>query len=299
MTVLETTPRTFPPLLTVPAERCQSSSAGADEQDRDLSGPEDWLARALATGDVQLAESVVLLLWRREGLPAVHEALARCLRRAQREVAGEHLEAITTRRTATTARALLECLPPVTPPHRDRGRVVLATPAGDRRLLDLTVLAHQVQQAGFRTLVVDDLPLPDLAAIAARPDTLAVVLRAHLPWSSAGAERAVTALRRMTPHPLLAVCGPGTPVASRGHWIRTTDAEDLVRALRCHSLALSPRESAVLRAVASGRTNHEIAHELGIATGTVRSHLGRAFAKTGTSHRTAAATQAQRQGWLN
>jgi DNA-binding NarL/FixJ family response regulator len=52
--------------------------------------------------------------------------------------------------------------------------------------------------------------------------------------------------------------------------------------------ALTSREREVLRVVALGHTNVEVAASLSIAAGTVRKHLEHAYAKLGVSTRTAA-----------
>lgn len=53
--------------------------------------------------------------------------------------------------------------------------------------------------------------------------------------------------------------------------------------------ALSAREEQVLRLIASGRANKEIARELGIAERTVKVHVGHAFTRIGVRDRTSAA----------
>jgi RNA polymerase sigma factor (sigma-70 family) len=52
---------------------------------------------------------------------------------------------------------------------------------------------------------------------------------------------------------------------------------------------LTPREQEVLRRVAGGKSNKEIARELGISVKTVESHIGRLLAKLGVASRTEAA----------
>jgi DNA-binding CsgD family transcriptional regulator/pimeloyl-ACP methyl ester carboxylesterase len=59
---------------------------------------------------------------------------------------------------------------------------------------------------------------------------------------------------------------------------------------------LSPREIEVLRLVADGRTNREIAEALVISERTVINHLSNIFTKTGAENRAGAATHALRHG---
>ncbi|HWV47939.1 MAG TPA: response regulator transcription factor, partial [Microbacterium sp.] len=61
---------------------------------------------------------------------------------------------------------------------------------------------------------------------------------------------------------------------------------------------LSPRELEVLRLVAAGRSNPEIARELYIGEATVKTHLLHVFEKLGVSDRTRAVTLALELGIL-
>ena len=61
---------------------------------------------------------------------------------------------------------------------------------------------------------------------------------------------------------------------------------------------LTPRESDVLRAVARGLSNKEIARELDLAEVTIKLHLSAIFRKMGVRSRTEAAMQASRAGFL-
>jgi len=61
---------------------------------------------------------------------------------------------------------------------------------------------------------------------------------------------------------------------------------------------LTPRESDVLRAVARGLSNKEIARELDLAEVTIKLHLSAIFRKMGVRSRTEAAMQASKGGFL-
>ena len=59
---------------------------------------------------------------------------------------------------------------------------------------------------------------------------------------------------------------------------------------------LTQREVEVLRLIAAGKSNQDIADELVISVNTVFRHVSNIFSKTGASNRTEAATYATRQG---
>ena len=56
--------------------------------------------------------------------------------------------------------------------------------------------------------------------------------------------------------------------------------------------ALSDKELEILRLLAAGHTNSQIARRLGISEGTVRTHLENIYDKLGVSSRTAAVIRA-------
>ncbi len=59
---------------------------------------------------------------------------------------------------------------------------------------------------------------------------------------------------------------------------------------------LTEREVEVLRLIAAGKTNLEIAEELVIAEGTARRHVANIYEKIGAANRVEAATYAAREG---
>jgi DNA-binding NarL/FixJ family response regulator len=78
-------------------------------------------------------------------------------------------------------------------------------------------------------------------------------------------------------------------------------AATLVQRLRTDATAprrLSPRELEVLRRVAGGHSNPDIARSLFIGEATVKTHLAHVFEKLGVSDRTRAVTRAMELGLL-
>lgn len=108
--------------------------------------------------------------------------------------------------------------------------------------------------------------------------------------------RAITAVQRgeAVLHPAVAarvvehVAGSGAPAAPALTEAAQAAAEG----------PLSDRERDVLRSLAEGHSNKEIAASLYIAESTVKTHLSNLFAKLGVSDRTEAVTAAIRRGWL-
>ena len=101
---------------------------------------------------------------------------------------------------------------------------------------------------------------------------------------------------------LFALRGPGRDFTDRDR--------DLLTLLRPHLLhsyreaerrrhpcvRLTPRQSELMRLVAQGHTNTQIARRLGISEGTVRTHLEHVFARLGVTNRTSAASAASAAG---
>jgi len=65
---------------------------------------------------------------------------------------------------------------------------------------------------------------------------------------------------------------------------------------RAHRTDLTARELEVLRLIAAGRSNREIARELGVAEKTVKTHVSNVLSKLGVSDRTQAALYAVQHG---
>ena len=91
----------------------------------------------------------------------------------------------------------------------------------------------------------------------------------------------------------------GIADAAQGRLVLSRDLEGRVVERMAQGVpTLSARELDVLRLVAEGVTNREIAKRLFISEGTVKTHLVHAFAKLGAESRTAAVAAARRHGLL-
>jgi len=97
---------------------------------------------------------------------------------------------------------------------------------------------------------------------------------------------------------LTLIRGPGPDFTERDRAVLTLLGPHLERAYlaaerRRHPVpGLTPRQQDLLRLVAAGHTNTQIARRLGISEGTVRTHLENIYQKLGVSSRTAAVTRA-------
>jgi DNA-binding NarL/FixJ family response regulator len=92
----------------------------------------------------------------------------------------------------------------------------------------------------------------------------------------------------------------GEAVAAGGQWIDKEAMEQVIGILAepadGAAAALTPRESDVVRCVARGRRNKEIARDLGISEGTVKMHLHNLYEKLSVSSRTELAILARERG---
>jgi DNA-binding NarL/FixJ family response regulator len=189
--------------------------------------------------------------------------------------------------------------------------------AGTRRILEDEPDMEVVGEAGDgreavalaeRTrpdIVLLDITMPDVDGIAAcqglrrvAPDARILVLTAH------DRRAYVRALYRL---------------GAAGYVLKSASAIELVAAIRRvyageqvyaaallddrgrhdASGVLTARELGVVRELARGRTNREIALSLGLSENTIEFHVRNLYAKLGASARTDAVLIAQRLGWLD
>jgi len=83
-----------------------------------------------------------------------------------------------------------------------------------------------------------------------------------------------------------------------GHGASSSPARPAQEAGAGAAAALTPKERQVLRMLASGRANKEIAHDLGLSPRTVQTHVASIFSKMGVASRTEAVVKALKSGML-
>ncbi len=196
---------------------------------------------------------------------------------------------------------------------------------------------HPVVRAGLRALldtepdvtVVGEATTPEEAVAATeetRPDV--VLMDLQLRAGTSGVD-ATSALRRLAHPPrVLVLTNYDTDVdilgaveaGASGYLLKDAPPEELLAAVRAAAagesalaptiatrllerlrtpvVSLSARELEVLEAVATGRSNREIARTLTVSEATVKSHLAHIFTKLDVTSRTAAVAAARRQGLL-
>ena len=86
------------------------------------------------------------------------------------------------------------------------------------------------------------------------------------------------------------------PSLERALRLRGRRASSIERTEPTYPVGLSEREVEVLRLIARGKSNQQIADDVFIRLNTVARHVSNDFAKTGVANRTEAAGYAHRQG---
>jgi DNA-binding NarL/FixJ family response regulator len=158
-------------------------------------------------------------------------------------------------------------------------------------------------------VVLIDLRMPRLDGVAATrrvrdefPGTRVIVLTTYADDESVFAALRAGAQGYLTKDAPSSQLAEAIATVSRGDaYFEPSVQRRLVEAVRPAALpsgpvGLTPREQDVLRLIAAGRSNVEIAQRLYITQATVKTHINNLFAKTGVRDRAQAVTYAYRHG---
>lgn len=238
-------------------------------------------------------------------------------------VADEHLA------TAISHRVLIRLVDALTTAGaRSRERVVLAAVQGQRHVLGLCMIADVLEGAGFDVLFLgDDVPNEALGGFVTEHQPAVIGL--SFPWGDdvSSLRGAIEALHGAGASPLIMLGGAAVPVDLRNRefpWVRSSlEVTATVEALLARTpqtmrapnrgpgrsrgsrrrepspTALTPRELEVLQLSATGQHRRQIADELSLTEGTVKTHLEHIYKKLGVHDRTSAVGQALRQGLIH
>jgi DNA-binding NarL/FixJ family response regulator len=198
----------------------------------------------------------------------------------------------------------------------------------------LVVDDHAVVREGIVALLARQ---PDMVAVGEASDGAEAIVRfgelapdvtlMDIQMGNTGGLEAIARIRRLSPEAriLALTTYPGDAQVVRalragaaGYLLKNCIRKELLDAIRsvhagrrvlspevAHDLALhamdeplSDRELTVLRLVASGHPNKQIASQLGLSTDTIKAHLKSIFSKLGVGDRTEAVTVAVRRGFI-
>ena len=160
----------------------------------------------------------------------------------------------------------------------DRARVSAACRPGVRGCLPYFRGSIGALRGVTRTLGLPPTHI-DVADVTATSGTYEVTLPPAPGWRDRG-RRAGTAVRRLFIRAILGATPDGTPLAAD---IGEPEVSPVAQAAEL--LQLTPRQAEVLGHVAEGRSNKEIAQELGTAENTIELHVSRILRKAGVSSR--------------
>jgi DNA-binding NarL/FixJ family response regulator len=174
--------------------------------------------------------------------------------------------------------------------------------------------AVDVVAASHPQIVLMDLNMPRCDGVAATrriradyPQTQVVVLTTYSDDESIISALQAGALGYLTKDATRAEIGRALLAAAAGQAVLDPEVQQrlLLAAARAPAAApgddgegdLTPRESDVLRLITEGKSNREIARALFVSEATVKTHVNRIFAKTGSRDRTQAMRYAYTHGY--
>jgi len=152
-------------------------------------------------------------------------------------------------------------------------------------------------------IVLLDLGLPDVRGVGAVRTLMEAGAKHVLVLSGAGSAELVRECLQAGAQGFLLKTAPETALVGAIHRIvsgeRVVD-DSLIGALfEAPPAGLTPRELEVLRAVADGCTNRQVASRLGVSEDTIKTHLSRSMEKLGAADRTHAIAILLRRGLLD
>jgi DNA-binding NarL/FixJ family response regulator len=136
-------------------------------------------------------------------------------------------------------------------------------------------------QAGTSGYLLKDLPAPDLAS------AVQAVYKGIYQLDPVVASKVITSLSRPQPSD-----------STRQSLSVSSTPSTMNNAASPRPADLTGREVEVLRLIARGATNREIAEQLVISEGTVKNHISNILSRLGLRDRTQAAIYARENGWL-
>jgi DNA-binding NarL/FixJ family response regulator len=176
--------------------------------------------------------------------------------------------------------------------------------------------AADVVAANNPQVVLMDLNMPGCGGVeatrrirASHPQTQVVVLTTYSDDDSIIGALQAGALGYLTKDATRAEIGRAVLAAAAGQAVLDPEVQQRLLSAAARAPAapsggqqedesdLTPRESEVLRLIATGRSNREIARALFVSEATVKTHINRIFAKTGSRDRTQAMRYAYTHGY--
>ena len=177
----------------------------------------------------------------------------------------------------------------------------------------------EVVEAKIPQVVLMDLNMPRCDGVeatrrirASHPRTQVVVLTTYSDDESIIAALQAGALGYLTKDATRAEIGRAVLAAAAGQAVLDSEVQQrlLLAAARAPAASaagaadpadtdLTPRESEVLRLIAAGKSNREIARTLFVSEATVKTHINRIFAKTGSRDRSQAMRYAYTHGYAD
>jgi DNA-binding NarL/FixJ family response regulator len=164
-------------------------------------------------------------------------------------------------------------------------------------------------------VVLMDLNMPGCGGVAAtrrinaeHPDTRVVVLTTYADDESIIGALQAGALGYLTKDATRAEIGRALQAAAAGQAVLDPLVQQRLLTAATRAPAepaesadgdLTPREAEVLRLIAAGRSNREIARSLFVSEATVKTHVNRIFAKTGSRDRVQATRYAYARGYAD